>query len=103
MKKVQPINPKILVERVELSTETESGIILPGNENMHTVVSKVVKVSEAAIQRGIKEGDFVITQSQKNLQVPAFIQDDNKVDFNADTFEIVDPAQIIAVYRDEDE
>ena len=103
MKMIVPMDPQILCDKVELQSQV-GDFIIPGQEDRVSAVRKVVAVSPAAKQKNINVGDIVLTRSIQYPKIPRFLTENEEVPFDTeDSVEIMDVAQIIAVYRDEEE
>jgi len=105
MKKINIVEPYVLCERIELQNKVGS-IIIPGQEDKVSAIRKVVQASVQAGHRNIQVGDIVVTRNIQYPMFPEHLTEDDQVPHEADgvtSYELIDPAQIVAIYRDEDE
>ena len=103
MKILYPVEPQILSQRVKLQ-DTINGIVIPGRDEKVSSVGKVIKTSVVAKNRGIEEGDYVVTRSPSYPTFPVCLTDNDEVPYDADIqLEVIDPSQIIAIYRENKE
>lgn len=106
MKELYPAEPNMLCEKVNLQSAVGK-IILPGSEDKVSRVRVVLKTSKAAQNRGIEEGDIIVLRSiQGYPQMPVNLTEDDEVPIEGQavkTVEVIDPAQVIATYKESDE
>lgn len=101
MKRIVPMDPQILCAKIELQNQV-GAFFIPGQEDKVSAIRKVIDVSPAAKKRNISIGDIVLTRGIQYPKIPSFLTDDDQVPFNTeDSVEILDVAQVIAVYKDE--
>ena len=100
MKKLTSIDPFILCERVKRQDQILS-LILVNQDDKMTTIRKVVNTSPTAKVRGIENGDIVVTRINKFQELPISLTEDDEVPFDTNaTLEIVDPALVVAIYKD---
>lgn len=105
MKRIRPIEPFVLCERVELQDKIKE-LFIPGQEDKNSPMRRVVFLSQSAHGKGVKTGDIVVTRQNKYLELPIYLTEDDQVPYqleDTDKLEIIDPSQIIAIYREEKE
>ncbi len=99
MKELVPTNPNMLCQQVPIQTALGNLELAVGNQEANHV-RKVIKTSQAAEDRGIVVGDLVVTRGGQFPEMPRFLTSDDEVPVRADeTYEILDPAQVVAIYR----
>jgi len=99
MREIIPAEPFILCKRMKLQ-EKIGEIFIAGQEDKTSTVKLVVKISNAARQRNIMEGDVVVTRQPRYPELPVALTETDEVPYDSeDTVEIVDPCQVIAIYR----
>lgn len=102
MKQLRPIEPMLLCKRVPLQDKVGQ-IIIPGSDDKISTIAVVIKNSNSAKQRGVEEGDIIVTRQSKYLELPVYLTEDDQVPLNDDnSLEIIDPTQIVAIYRSEE-
>lgn len=103
MKTIIPAEPFILCKKLDHQLEVKK-LVIPGQEDKTSCLKRVVKVSNAAKNRNIQQGDIVLTRAPQYLLVPTHLTANDEVPYNTgqeEAVEIVDPSQVIAVYREE--
>jgi co-chaperonin GroES (HSP10) len=100
---LRPVGNKLLVERVKLQDKVGK-LIIPGRTDKVTNVAKVIVSQGQALVHGIKAGDIITTKDAQYLSYPIMLTDEGLVPYDADiNLEIVDLANVIAVYREKTE
>ena len=102
MKKIVPMDPQILCEKIDLQSQV-GDFIIPGQAERVSAIRKVVDVSPAALKRNIEIGDIVVTRGIQYPKIPSYLTENDEVPFDTkDSVEILDVSQIIAVYKEEE-
>lgn len=102
-KTLKPCDPKILCRRVKLESVSETGIFMPANENKITPIAEVVESSKAGRDRGIENGDLVITAHAQYPEYPVCLTEKDEVPIEVqgvERLEIIDPAHVIGIYKE---
>ncbi len=105
MKKIVVLEPYVLCKKIELQDKVGS-IIIPGQEERVSTIKKVVATSTAANHRNIRVGDIVVTRAPQYPVLPVSLTENDQVPHageNVDSVELIDPAQILALYREDDD
>jgi len=105
MKKIVVLEPYVLCQKIELQNKVGS-VFIPGQDEKVSTIKKVVATSIAAEHRNIRVGDIVVTRAPQYPTLPVNLTEDDQVPHegeNVITVELIDPQQIVALYREEEE
>lgn len=101
MKSIIPLEPYILCKKLDHQSKINK-LFISGQENKTSCLRRVYKVSECVRTKNILVGDIILTKQPQYLTVPVYLTEDDRVPYTSeDIVEIVDPSQIIGIYREE--